>query len=90
MEGYDYDEAAASTIKIEDITTDDINLDILCRLKHNDGEFMNLLWVMGRHQDNHDYRPEGAHDMGWLGHYVGKNTYLHPFTAMSSSSSVGE
>ena len=35
MEGYDYD-AAASTIKIEDITSNKINQEILRRLKEND------------------------------------------------------
>ena len=43
MEGYDYD-AAASTIKLEDITTDRTNREILRRLKDNDPNFVKL-WV---------------------------------------------
>ena len=40
MEGYDY-EAAARTIKIEDITTDDTNREILRKLK----EMIRILFI---------------------------------------------
>ena len=42
MEGYNYD-ALASTVKIEDITSDDINQDILRQLKDN--ELQKNLWI---------------------------------------------
>ena len=59
MEGYDC-EAAASTIKIEDITADDINLDILPAGSSIMMGILRSFMVMGRRQDNRDYRPEGA------------------------------
>ena len=49
MEGYDY-EAAASTIKTEDIARDETNQQILRRLKRNDPDFDHL-WVRGSRLD---------------------------------------
>ena len=83
MEGYDY-EAAARAIKIEDIVRSPINREILCKLKENDPNLVNVA-VIGSLHDNidlidhnglHEYHPEGAHDLGWVGYYIGKNTYL--------------
>ena len=42
MEGYDYD-AAASTIKIDDITSDKCNREILRKLKENDPGYVSLV-----------------------------------------------
>ena len=90
MEGYDY-EAAAGTIKIEDLTTDRTNREILRRLKDNDPGFVEM-WVMGDRQDNCDYCPEGALDSEWLGYFIGRNTKLkdlafwsNPFKDFSNS-----
>ena len=74
MEDLDYD-AAESTIKIHEITTDETNREILRRLKENDPDFVGM-WVKDDREDNCDYCPEGAHDMGWLGYVIGKNTIL--------------
>ena len=75
MEEYDYD-AAASTIKIEDITSDKINQKILRRLKENIPNF--VLKVQGNREGwaVNIYRPEGAHDLGWLGYFIGKKSLL--------------
>ena len=79
MEGHDYD-ALASTVKIEDITTDDVNRDILRKLKENDPNF-DKLWVYnsGERLDDCDYCPGGAHEFGWLGYFIGQNTMLEEF-----------
>ena len=75
-EEYDFD-AAAGTIKIEDIKTDDVNREILRKLKENDPNFDK---VYVRNQEGHrfanEYCPEGARDLGWLGYYIGRNTTL--------------
>ena len=53
MEGYDYYQAAASTIKIDDIASDDVNRKILRRLKANDPQFDNLRVINGdRYRDD--------------------------------------
>ena len=84
MEGYDYD-AAASTIKIEDIVRDETNRNILRRLKENDPNLDKLrlieegYWRGHPHhpgRDDYDFCPEGDNDSGWLGYYIGKNTKL--------------
>ena len=78
MEGYDYD-AAASTVKINDITSDDTNRDILRRLKENDPDF-DMLEVVSRSIDDCECLPESAHDLGWVGCFIGKNTTLKELT----------
>ena len=76
MEGYDYD-AVASTIKVEDITSNDTNRKILRKLKANDAEFDDLVVVSSRdYDDNNEYCPEDTRSLGWLGYYIGKNTKL--------------
>ena len=74
MEGYEYDDVA-SAVKIEDITSDETNQEILRKIKENDPEF-DTLWVIDDRQDNFDYVPEGSLDIGWLGYFIGKNTIL--------------
>ena len=54
MEGLDYD-AAASTIKIEDIANDRTNREILRRLKENDPTFGCKLWVY-KERSSHQLR----------------------------------
>ena len=47
MDGYDYD-AAAGTVKIEDITSDEINREILRRIEENDPSFVKLSLICRR------------------------------------------
>ena len=80
MDGYDYD-AAAAAAKIEDITTDATNREILRQLKENDPEFDNLVVCSTRDEDDYrdtdnEYCPQSAREMGWVGYYIGKNTTL--------------
>ena len=76
MENYDY-EAAAGAIKIEDITSDETNRGILRKLKANDTEFDDLVVSEEEHyRDDRDYCPEDTRSLGWVGYYIGKNTYL--------------
>ena len=75
MEGYDYD-AAAGTIKIEDITRDETNREILRWLKENDPEFVELC-VRSRRDD------ENARELGWIGYFIGENTTLKEITLCS-------
>jgi len=34
------------------------------------------LWIRDEVEDHTDYRPEGLHDMGWLGYFVGRHEHL--------------
>ena len=72
MEGYNYDRRSR-TVKVEDITTDDTNRDILRRLKENDPDF-DELWVcqlVDRVNTISCFCPDGTHGLGWLGYFVG-------------------
>ena len=57
MEGYDYD-AAASSVKIEEIAADEDNQEILRGLKENDSDFDKLV-VTNECYDYYNYCPEG-------------------------------
>ena len=73
--------ALADTIKINDITSNNVNRDILQCLK-DDKPFETLCIhpgppSAGTSQDYYDYIPEDGEDIGWLGYYIGRNTKLH-------------
>jgi len=77
--------ALANTIKIEDITSNELNREILHKLKNNDESF-DELWICKEgegfgtddYDDHHQhYIPSGAEDeLGWLGYYIGQNRML--------------
>ena len=76
-------DAQAGTIKVEDIATEESNRLVLGNLRNNVEGSMDLgheekeqLWIREVIEDHTDYRPEGVHDMGWLGYFVGKHSYL--------------
>jgi hypothetical protein len=87
MERYNYD-TAATTVNIEDITSDDANRNILRQLKDDDPTFTvlrlcqnypNARWGYSLHgplRQIKDYCPESARDLGWVGYFIGKNTKL--------------
>ena len=71
--------ALANTIKIEDITSDEINRDILQKLKYDyDDESFDYLYIMDSSgsSDEDEYIPDEGEDLGWLGYYIGQNTKL--------------
>jgi len=76
-----------SRMNIEDITSDEINRKILHKLKNNDPSFTSIRVCNpgGRFHElrqervdvrNNIYCPSGGDDLGWLGHFIGKNTHL--------------
>ena len=70
--------ALADTIKIEDITSDETNQEILHKLKDNDERF-DKLYIMDDNgsSDDVDYIPDEGEDLGWLGYFIGNNKKLH-------------
>lgn len=76
-------DAQASSIKIEDITTNEGNRMILKRMRRNKDTNIFKLYMYPniRNQphnedDCNQYVPEGANDMGWLGYFIGKSNDL--------------
>jgi len=75
--------ALADTIKIEDITSNELNREILHKLKNNDETFdkMNICCQLENMDANsYDYLVEKGEDIGWLGYYIGQNTKLSKVT----------
>ena len=68
--------ALANTIKIKDITSDEINRYILQKLKYN--ESFDYLYIMDSSgsSDEDEYIPDEGEDLGWLGYFLGNNTKL--------------
>ena len=79
MEG----ESITSTRKIEDITSNERNQEILRRLKDNDPEFDHL-WIAASGRHNNIFCPTNGEELGWLGYYIGKNTTLNKLFVSSS------
>lgn len=80
MEGYNYNAAAGSRIvRIEDITKEETNREMLRKLEKNDPNF-DKLWVRSSHDlavgRAQYYLSDGAHELGWLGYFISKNTTL--------------
>ena len=80
MAEYNY-AALASTIKIEDITSDEHNQTILQRLRDNDTSLHKLLickniGIFGDQDISDCYAPDDVEELGWLGFYIGQNTML--------------
>eukprot|EP00571_Detonula_confervacea_P011045 CAMPEP_0172305362 /NCGR_PEP_ID=MMETSP1058-20130122/6675_1 /TAXON_ID=83371 /ORGANISM="Detonula confervacea, Strain CCMP 353" /LENGTH=256 /DNA_ID=CAMNT_0013016943 /DNA_START=54 /DNA_END=820 /DNA_ORIENTATION=+ len=85
MNNYINYEAQASTIQIEDITSDKDNASILRRLKRNDPDLTELrLTRVHLASDDGDYCPDSAHELGWFGYYIGKNTTVRELCLRSS------
>lgn len=74
-----------SSIKITDITSNEINQEILQRLKDNDDSFDKLRilhppypWV-GTSDNNDYYTIIDGEDIVWLGYYIGQSTKLQNY-----------
>ena len=86
MEHYKYDELA-STIKIEDISSDELNQEILRRLRDNDPEFGRLCMCNeGQIWDENDFYPDNGEELGWLGYFLGKNATVNDLYIRSTPS----
>ena len=72
-------DALANTIKIEDITPDEINQVILHQLKQNDYSLQRMQtcnFSRRKVLNMAGYVPGDLEDAGWLGYYIGQNTSL--------------
>ena len=71
------EEEEYNTIKLENITSDEGNQNILRGLKHNDPTFDNL-WICNEDDfvgnKRFNFCPTNGRELGWLGYYIGKST----------------
>ena len=85
-------DAQADSINIEDIATNDNNRIILRRMKRNNPDD-DVLYIQNLHDQDgeacEDYVPEGAHDMGWLGYFIGKNDQLRQLSLSAFTPTSG-
>ena len=85
-------DAQADSINIEDIATNDNNRIILRRMKRNNPDD-DALYIQNLHDQDgeacEDYVPEGAHDMGWLGYFIGKNDQLRQLSLSAFTPTSG-
>ena len=88
-------DAHADSIDIDDIASNENNRIILDRIKRNNPEDHDQLYIQNEHDEDgegcEDYVPEGTNDMGWLGYFIGSNGNLRSlcfstFTPTSGSS----
>ena len=71
----DYYEAHANDVKLEDITSDEDNADIITRLRDEDPEFFGI-WITTSPEDEYDFFVREGDHLGWLGYFVGKSKHL--------------
>ena len=71
---FDYYEARARYVKLEDITSDEDNAEILRRLRDQDTSLDDIT-IAGYYDHGHFVVCEG-YDFGWLGYFIGKSKCL--------------
>ena len=73
-------DAQAGSIKVKDITANVNSWIVMDRIKRNNPEDDDVLYIQNHHDCNGkgcvDYVPEGVYDMGWLGYFISKNNHL--------------
>eukprot|EP00984_Skeletonema_dohrnii_P001042 scaffold328_cov95-Skeletonema_dohrnii-CCMP3373.AAC.7 len=79
VQDYEYYEARAKDVKMEDITSDEDNADILERLRDNDPDFTHIS-IGEEFTDESDFVVREGEDLGWLGYFVGRSKELEYLT----------
>ena len=75
MHDYEYYEAHAKDVKLEDITSSQNNADILASLRDNDPWF-EYITIAAEPDDVGDFVVREGDHLGWLGYFVGKSEKL--------------
>jgi len=91
VRSHDYYEDMADSIAIEKMTPSPSNREILRRLKENDPELVELSLIDSSylgHTDCYCSDEDEAGDLGWLGHFIGKNTELKVLTICCAMTEV--
>ena len=82
---FDYYEARARYVKLEDITSDEDNAEILRRLRDHS---LDMLTIAGYYVHGHFVVCEGD-DFGWLGYFIGKSKCLEDLRIYSLGEGEG-
>ena len=72
---YEYYEAHAKDVKLEDIASSQKNADLLARLRDNDPE-LTYISIVTELEDENDFLVREGDHLGWLGYFVGRNDKL--------------
>ena len=75
MHDYEYYEAGAKDVKLEDITSDEYNADILERFRDDDPYFT-YFFIVSDHEDDYDFVVREGDHLGWLGYFAGRSDKL--------------
>ena len=75
VQDYEYYEAHAEDVKLEDITSDEDNADVLARLLDNKS-YCIYLSIATEREDDFDFVVREGDDLGWLGYFVGRSQRL--------------
>jgi len=76
VQDYEYYEARAKDVKLEDITSSQQNADILARLRDNDPDITYISIQDEREVDYYDFVVREGDNLGWLGYFVGRSKQL--------------
>ncbi len=76
MHGYEYYEAHAKDVKLEHITSDEDNADILASLRDDDPDFKDFSIVTDHEDGVYDFVVREGDHLGWVGFFVGKSKEL--------------
>ncbi|KAK1734035.1 leucine-rich repeat protein [Skeletonema marinoi] len=75
LQDYEYYEARAEDVKLEDITSSQQNADILERLRDNDPKFtyITYIYIAETVDDGGDFVIREGDNLGWLGYFIGRS-----------------
>ena len=73
MEDYEYYEAHAKDVKLEDITSDEDNADLLASLRDN---YVSHFSIVTDHEYEYSFAVREGDHLGWLGYFVGKSDLM--------------
>ncbi|KAK1734041.1 leucine-rich repeat protein [Skeletonema marinoi] len=76
VQDYDYYEARAKDVKLENITSSQQNADILERLRDNDPYFTSIFISDESDYDENGFVVREGDNLGWLGYFVGRSKQL--------------
>ena len=73
---YEYYEAHAKDVKVEDITSDENNAGLLAMVRHNNPELTHITLTTSRYSRMNCFVVREGDDLGWLGYFVGSSEKL--------------
>ena len=88
MQTYEYYEAHAKDVKLQDITSDEWNEDVLERVRDNDPDLKRFFIVTGERDNDREYVVREGDHLGWLGYFVGRNDTLRTLDIISKSQRI--